>query len=511
MWHDSISRRAVASIISVGLLLQVSGCTSWSTQKQPPAQVLSEKAYDKVRVTRIDGSRMELYQPGVVNDTLTGFKSKPEKGKEPKPVRIAMADIKSVEIHKVSAGKTVLLVAGIGLTVVLIAALASDDYLDFSDMDTTGSCPMIYSWDGKNWRLDSGTFGGAVMPALQRTDLDHLAYAVPKAGMLRLRITNRLRETEYVDALSIVAVDHHPGVSIVPDARGSLTLYAVGEPAAPLAAQDDAGRNMLRHVRESDGVSWESPLQIRDPSLSGRATDGIQLMFKKPQGSTSATLVLEARNTPWSAYLMSYLVRASGREVARWYDPATSADVARKLAPVLTGEAFLTVQLRVNGSWQTRGRVFEIGPEIAKRVALPLDLTGVTGDTVELRLESIPNFWLVDYAALAVADASPVTTTELALTSAVRRDGEDVRSLLASEDRAYFVMEPSESAELTVTVPPVSDGLARSYFARTNGWYRIHGAESADPDGAFLETVAGPQGPTRAALQLANKALEQLQ
>jgi hypothetical protein len=516
MWHDSVVRRVVASGLSVALLLQVSGCTGWSTQQQPPAQLLAEKSYTKLRVTRINDKRVEVYSPRIVDDTLVGYRSLPVEGKEgeAKPVSIALADIKSVEVHKVQTGKTVLLVIGIGLTVALIVAAASADYGIGSGGggggEYYGSCPLLYSWDGKNWRLDSGTFGGAIMPALQRTDLDNLVYVKPQANTLRLRIVNELEETEYVDALSIVAVDHRPGVSVLPDANGSPELHAVASPAAPIVARDDAGRNMLGHVRASDGVFWESPLRTRDPASPADARDGVQMTFKRPQGGASTLLVLEAQNTPWSAYLMTQLVRAWGRNVAQWYDRATSATVAKQVAPALADGAFLMVQVRVNGQWETRGRVFETGPEVAKRVALPLDLTGVTGETVEVRLESIPNFWLVDYAALGIADSSPFRTRELELTSAVRSDGEDVRQLLALEDQSFFVMEQGEQAELTVAVPPVSPGRLRSYLAKTSGWYRIHGAESADPDRALLEKVAAPQGASRAAIQLTNDALARL-
>jgi hypothetical protein len=52
--------------------------------------------------------------------------------------------------------------------------------------------------------------------------------------------------------------------------------------------------------------------------------------------------------------------------------------------------------------------------------------------------------------------------------------------------------------------------MVRSYLARTVGWYRIEGAESAPPDVVLLEAMNAPGGPTRVALELGNQALSRL-
>jgi hypothetical protein len=511
MWRDSLPRRATAIVLGVCFFFQISGCTSWSAQ---PTQVLAQKSYDVVRVIQNDGSRAEVFEPRVADDSLSGFAGGPSTSHQAKAVRIALADIRYLEIRKGDAGKTVLLVAGIGITLLLVAAIAAaTSDISFGNGgggDTTGSCPFIYSWDGHQWRLDSGTFGGAVMPALQRTDLDNLAYATPSRGILRLKLANELRETDYVDAFSILAVDHPPGVSVLPDAGGQAVLHAVGRPDVPRAARDAAGRDQLTRVGVSDGIFWESDLRPRDPAIPGDVSDRLELAFRRPAGAAAGTLVLDVQNTPWAAHLMVHLVRGWGRDVTRWYDPTTAAAVAQQLGPALADVGSLSVQVKVDGRWETRGRVWEIGPEMTKRVAMPLDLTGVTGDQVEIRLQSTPNFWLLDYAGLDFTAPAPFAVRELALERALDTRGIDVRSQLAAEDGTYYTMTQGDAAELTVKVPPVPSGMVRSYLARTVGWYRIEGAESAPPDVVLLEAMNAPGGPTRIALELSNQALNWL-
>ncbi len=513
MWRDSVSHRGTAIFLGISLLFQVSGCASWSVQKAPPAQVLTQKSYDVVILTLSDGSQVRVFEPKVADDSLEGYTGGASTERQSKPIRVALSDIRELEIWRVDTGRTVLLVAGIGATVLLfVVAIAdiSSEWKNSRPSNQNFSCPFIYSWDGQQWRLDSGTFGGAIMPALQRTALDNLIHAAPSAGTLRLKLANELHETDYVDAASILAVDHPPGTRVLPDAGGRPLLHAVRAPDAPLSARDDVGRDRLAWVRASDGVSWESALRLRDAASPTAATDGLELTFRKPADAARATLVLDVRNTPWASYLMGRLVRAWGRDVAQWYDRATSPLVARRLGPALANEGFLAVQVRVEGRWETRGRVWETGPEVAKQVAMPLDLAGVAGDQVEIRLESIPNFWLVDYAGLDCSAPAPFTTTELALETAIEHHGIDVRGQLAVEDGACLIMAQGDSAELTVKVPPVPAGMERAYVSKTAGWYRIEGAESAPPDTALVAAVNAPGGPTRVAVRLGNQALARL-
>jgi hypothetical protein len=346
------------------------------------------------------------------------------------------------------------------------------------------------------------------MPGLQRPDLDNLLYATPERGVLRLRLANELRETEYVDALSLLAVDHPAGVTVLPAAGGGDALYTVTSPAAPLAARDKTGQDALRRLAFRDGIAWESALRQRDPANPADTRDGVELRFRRPPGRDSATLVLEGQNTPWTAYLMGRLAQAWGRDIRHWYDPATTDSMARVLAPAID-QASLQVQVWVNGAWQTRGRVMEIGPEIAKEVAVPLDLSGVAGDTLNVRLESIPNLWRVDYVGLDASAPAPLVVHPLALDQAALAGVGDVRGRLAAEDHDYLVLGHGAVAELRVRVPAVPPGLTRSYLARTTGWYRIDTEESAEQDVAFLGMVAR-EGAPAVAVRLANQGLAAL-
>jgi hypothetical protein len=124
-----------------------------------------------------------------------------------------------------------------------------------------------------------------------------------------------------------------------------------------------------------------------------------------------------------------------------------------------------------------------------KRQVFPLDLSRVQGDTIHVRLESAPSFWMIDRVALAKPEPEPEPVAELRPESAVERSGADVSGLLRSLDQHHYIMENGAWAELRFRVPSVAAGRVRSYLVRSAGWYRIHGPETQPADVALLHKV----------------------
>jgi len=372
--------------------------------------------------------------------------------------------------------------------------------------DCTFSCPLVYSWDGSGWRLDSGTFGGAIMRALQRTDVDNLDHLVAIDGKLRLRVSNELRETDHVDRLQLLVVDHPAGTRVVPDHRGA--FHVVRRPAPPVAAHDFEGQDVLQSVRSADGQGWESRRVLRDPSRSVR--DGLVLRFIRPAGASAAHLVLEGNNTPWSAALMGEWVAARGADVEAWYDSLNAnRQLAHMLGQRVAQEAFLQVWLRTGEGWTRQGLFWEAGPEISKRQVMHLDLGSAQGDTVEVRLEAPPAFWWVDAVFLEAARYERISVHRVSAMTGVAHDGIDPLTGLAAIDGRYLTLETGQWAELTFAAPPPAPGATeRSYMLSSTGWYKIQTPPLATADAALLAQVeTQPGGLSRAATWKLNQAI----
>jgi hypothetical protein len=518
-----IARPGRCTSVSLVTLLLIAGplqgCTAWHSRPPTPPSLLGNKApQGEVRVTLVNGAQSSLYRPYFHADSLIGFRNAFSwdfaTGER---VAVPVDSIRNVSILSVDGPRTTVLVLGsVAVLILSIRALfrsgSSEPTMTWSGTDyPQWSCPLLYSWDGNAWQLDSGTFGGAILKTLARTDVDNLERATAENGTLRLRLANEQNETDYVDMVRVLAVDHEPGVTVAPDAEGR--LHTLSRPRGPLSARDFRGRDALARVDSRDGWCWESVPTLRDPAVAAEVRDGLELAFARPRNATRGRLAVDGNTTEWAAHLMGAFLGAHGRETAAWYDSMErDPDRARALGQRLAREAFLEVQVCAGAGWERRGLIWDAGPEVMKRQVLALDLSGCEGDTVRIRLESAPCLWRIDQVALDCMPERAMAVTDLGAVRAVDQDGVDVQPLLSGIDGRVYEMETGMHAELRFDVPPVPPGQFRSYVARTHGWYRVHTDETGEPDRALLSGVtARPLGVSRSAVELTNHALQTLE
>lgn len=501
-------------VLPLSLALWICSCTKWSDPKLPVEDVMSApETPGRVRVTLFDGSRLELDAPRLLADTLQGLGKAASRDAPRHWVSIPLSDVRSVEVRKANTVGTVVLVGVSALVAAGIVAAIADAAEDDPPPAPPPpiSCPLVYSWDGTAWRLDSGTFAGAFLAPLARTDVDNLVHLEPVDGWLRLRLANELSETDHVDALAVLAVDHPIGTSVAADATGR--IHVVGAAVAPRSARDDRDRDALAALAAVDGWGWESSPTGRDTTEAGVLRDGVELVFDRPPGADRAVLLVDGQNTPWTSWLMQEFVAGHGRETDAWY-AARNADPmgALALGAKLAAEAFLAVSVWDGNGWSVRGHVPEIGPELPKTTAVPLDLTGLEGPVLRVRLESAPMFWNLDRVVVDFAPGPAAEARWLTPATAEREgDGLSVADLLAAADGREVVLEKGEAVRLEFPAPPAPEGLARSYLLASTGWYRIHAPPSdADPDPDVRRVETEPGAVSRLSVARANLGLEEL-
>lgn len=507
--------RARVLLLSTGLLfvLETTGCTSWQASPipQPENSVAAGTEYE---VKTAGGQLWHLVHVMIRNDSLIG--ERVDLGGT--PIGIPTMSITGVKTRQFNAGGTILM-GVLVLGIVSVFAYASDDSFTPSGNIFGGgqsgsiSCPLIYSWDGTGYRLDSGTFGGAITPALARTDIDNLLHIRPVHDTMRFLMTDEADETEHVDAFHVLAVDHPVGTEAVPDALANGTFHLVSQLVAPIIARDQMGRDALQQVRAADQYAWESRLDGRDPENPTHLRDGLEVTFRRPAGMDQAELVVEGQNTAWAAYLMGELVRATGRATRAWYDASTSAAASRPMAKAQHEEGFLQASIWDGATWRPAGEMWEAGPEVAKRQTLRLDLRGTPVGIVRVRLESAPAMWNIDHVALAaVTGASAIARILSPVTASIPTVRDALAPLLAKDGR-YLDLERGDTVRIAFVdaATPPAHGMIRSYLAQTNGWYQVHGNDSAAPDFVTLAEIAShPHGAARVAVRRLNDRLAAL-
>jgi len=96
--------RPIASLL---LVAQVSGCTSWRPTTVSPRELIEEQRPSHIRVTRVDGERVELQAPDLRGDSLAS--SNPES----RSTAVAISDIHSVEVRHYSFWKNYFLILSV--------------------------------------------------------------------------------------------------------------------------------------------------------------------------------------------------------------------------------------------------------------------------------------------------------------------------------------------------------------------------------------------------------------
>jgi len=233
--------------------------------------------------------------------------------------------------------------AVVGIAALIIGSVVPDCIFCGADFDSS-SCPYVYSFDGERYVRDAELFAGAIFPAAQRTDWSRLDHLAADHGQYRLKITNEREETEYVDELSLLAVDHPLGTEVVPTFEGSLCLLHRAQP--PTVATSFAGSDVLDLVAAIDDQIWIGNPFGRNPDDSSQLRDGLNLQFPRPHDADSVTLALNVRNTSWGAYLQNQFVQLLGKDAQAWYDTLDNSLAARQaLHRTMLREGMLQVLL----------------------------------------------------------------------------------------------------------------------------------------------------------------------
>ncbi len=170
----------------------------------------------------------------------------------------------------------------------------------------SGSCPMIFTWNGREFQfitdvlgvapLGAGSGNGEVFP------VDHDEYVqipgsalVARGGDYEIRISEELREVSYIDQLELIALDHPAQVEIFTNEKfksppfPEFRLYGVERRIAPGKAHDDRGRDVTERLLHRDAQYVDT---FRRDAGGVAETHTLELDFGRAPRNNPALLVL---------------------------------------------------------------------------------------------------------------------------------------------------------------------------------------------------------------------------
>jgi len=477
MRSPTILKQMLAVFLSTVLLWLDTGCTVRKVKKLDTSAVAQPQQEHIVGVTTKSGEEVAFDPPGAVlngNALVANVKHA--------PYTVALPDVQRlwVERREKSTVRTVGLVMGIaaGVFVVVVAIMLA----------TKQSCPFIYSWDGTQYVFDAEPYGGAITRGLERDDYSELQHLREQNGQYRLLITNEVDETQFTNLMELRVVDHAPGTRVVADEHGN--LYGLTGIRTLTAARDRYGNDLRPWLVSTDRKVWE-PDAVTGPD--GSLRQEIILTFPKPEGAMHANLIANAGTGLWGSYMIKKMVELRGREAANWL-ASMDADAAAATALHDWAAREETYRLRLEveepGGWKLRGTLLGGGPFLAQDRVIPLDVSAARGDQLRIRLRPPVGFWAFNSFAISYGATQALSVNRVTAQSARTSDGRDVLpELVASDDRYYSMPSNADRAEIVFPAPLRKEGMDRTVFLHSRGWYQLHLRLDGEPDNAAIAKI----------------------
>ncbi|HJQ19660.1 MAG TPA: hypothetical protein VJ867_04865 [Gemmatimonadaceae bacterium] len=432
----------------VWMLPLVAACYAHRLVERADWPVLTGR--DQLRVRTFSGTERTFDRFVFTTSGLSGWRVGRDTLTRVDSTFVPLDSIAMVRVSEFSRSGTLVATAAATSAAFVLLSLTKSGNRPVAVPRPAGSCPFAYSFDGKDYILDSETYAGAISSAFERTDVDNLEHIRAIGGRYIVRLRNERPESEYTDELSLLAVDHARGTRVFPDVSG--VLHVVGESSAA-ATETAFGGDSL-------------------PTRAGR-----ELTFATRPDSSA--LILRVRNTEVAPFVLEHVLGLLGSDVYSWYAALRSQYIQRAIVQSwMDKEGALDVRVATREGWRTVGRVPDVGPSVAKTIVIPLPR--VTGDSMHVRLESSPGLWYIDSVTIASYHGK-TEARALALLGAADESGRTVTSLLVARDRRYLVALRGSDVRAEFAAPAVAPGMTRSVMLRTTGHYYIDTQDSTPP------------------------------
>lgn len=437
------------------------------------------------------GEVVEFNEKGGVIDsydkTVNGVTKSGEK------VSIPVADVKFVRVEQNhDDANTILLTVGIAAGVAAAALVVF--WFVFADHN---NCPFVYSFDGNNYVFDAQPLGGAFAQGLERSDLSRLEHLQPIDGSYRVSIRNEeANETQYLDQARLVVADHPAGTRVVGGTTGA--LHVVGNVITANKVTDENGTDIYRFFDAPDEIAWETAMPSDESWRKLPPRHELTFEFQRPRDATSADLVVKAGTAPWGSEMIHRLIALYGNAIDPWYQSMDSAGAALQDWTAFNArEELYSLRLYVleGDHWTPRAWIPGGASLATEERMIPIDLSGVRGDVVKIRLLPPRGFWTLDFLGLEFENSPPPTVTTVPLHSAITNDGTDVASLMSDADsRPYIMPHTGDAVTLEFAAPAMPPAGGRTVFLDLRGYYHARIDEAQPEQKDLLEQLARDNG-----------------
>lgn len=348
------------------------------------------------------------------------------------------------------------------------------------------SCPFVYVFDGEDYFFTGEMFSGAIQPGLERDDYLPLQRISPVDRTYRIKVTNELKERQYVNMAELMLVDHGKDVSVLADKNGS--PFTVHSPQAPVSAVTGKTTDVLQLVSEKDTRSYTGIEGIADE----KSINNIVLKFVKPAEASAGKLLIRAKNTMWMEAVSSGIHELFGERYDAFSSKREEVPGHKLKKWQLDQQLPLSVYIEKNNGWEFVDYFNIVGPAAMRDDILRLSLEGIASDTVKIRLETGFRFWEIDYAAMDFSSQKEVSVSMVPVTTAIASGDLEVKETITAPDNTYYVLDEQGDESILVFDCPELKNDCRSVFLHSRGYYKVLRDQTGPPDKKTLRTFRQP-------------------
>jgi len=392
---------------------------------------------------------------------------------------IPLSSVEKIDLYEPDKGSTAasFIFGGIGIILGALVVIGVIVAL------TKSSCPLVYTYDGSAYHFTGEMFGGAVNSSSERDDYMPLPGLETVDGKYQLKISNELLEKQYIDLAELIVAEHPENLTVLVDKYGN--LQTMGEMNLPDLATDGNEQVCTDVLKAKDSLCY----LFNQGNAENAEMSSLILSFDKPDKASLAKLVLNVRNSYWLDYIYGKFNEQFGTFFAEFNERQKKVPPEKNVQWLLDQGIPLSVYVETAKGWQFVDFINTVGPLASRDVVMPVNLSGVTGEKVKIKLECGLMFWEIDYASVDYTDNIAVKTDCLPVSTAYDEKGKDVSSNLVKTDKKYLYQpEVGNEAVLSFSSDIPAKDMKQSVFFHNRGYYEYIRNYTNKPDMAYLKT-----------------------
>jgi len=306
-----------------------------------------------------------------------------------------------------------------------------------------GSCPFIYSWNGKKFVLEGEAFGTALGKALEYETCTMLPALISEKGKIKIKLTNERPETHFFNKVKLITCETDFDSKVYTDNNNF--LWPVKKQVKLLSAVDQNDSDITELIIEDDNFYWQSDLTSAEVESSFE--DQIVVYFPKNKDIDSVSIIISAINTTISSIVFKKLQSLLGDEFVNFMR-ATEDDpeMIEILKETLTRSS-LKIDVWDGNDWIYQGMIYPEANHIKFQKLLRISTDINYSEFLKIRFRCMTDVWKLDAIFM---DDSPVTrliTQEVTLTSA-QFNNKNIIDEIGKTDNNYVTLIPGEEINL---------------------------------------------------------------